>query len=198
MRLIERGLGLQTGFIRFDYKKKETNSVASSPQANYTDWATATCWRNLVPTFADRGVSRGQRGGSPTVVNLSFLDRSRYVFFQVAPHLSSGGWVDPVPDLLLLWKSGSARNRTRDLWVCSQEVWTLDHRGGLASITVTTNYNHLKYLLLQPALALDFLWDQLFWNCHSSWLELSLHLDLWFSLSPEPKWSQKDLKKGFF
>jgi hypothetical protein len=24
-----------------------------------------------VPTFADRGVSRGQRGGSPTAVNLS-------------------------------------------------------------------------------------------------------------------------------
>jgi hypothetical protein len=28
----------------------------------------------LVPTFVDRGVSRGQRGGSPTVVNLSFLN----------------------------------------------------------------------------------------------------------------------------
>jgi hypothetical protein len=27
-----------------------------------------------VSTFVDRGVSRGQRGGSPTVVNLSFLD----------------------------------------------------------------------------------------------------------------------------
>jgi hypothetical protein len=26
-----------------------------------------------VPTFVDRGVSLGQRGGSPTVVNLSFL-----------------------------------------------------------------------------------------------------------------------------
>jgi hypothetical protein len=25
-----------------------------------------------VPTFVDRGVSRGQRGGSPTVVNLRF------------------------------------------------------------------------------------------------------------------------------
>jgi hypothetical protein len=49
---------------------KQTNSVAFSPQANYTDWATATCRRNLVPTFADRGVSRGQRGGSLTVVNL--------------------------------------------------------------------------------------------------------------------------------
>jgi hypothetical protein len=54
----------------------KTNSVAFSPRANYTDWGTATCPSNLVPTFADRGVSRGQRGGSRTVVNLSFLDRS--------------------------------------------------------------------------------------------------------------------------
>jgi hypothetical protein len=30
----------------------------------------------LMPTFVDRGVSRGQCGGYPTVVNLSFLDRS--------------------------------------------------------------------------------------------------------------------------
>jgi hypothetical protein len=37
----------------------------------------------------------------PTVVNLSFLDRSRYFFFQVASHFSSRGWVDPVPDPLL-------------------------------------------------------------------------------------------------
>jgi hypothetical protein len=50
--------------------------------ANYTDWATATCWQNLVSTFADRGVSRGQRGGSPTIVNLSFLDRSHYFSFK--------------------------------------------------------------------------------------------------------------------
>jgi hypothetical protein len=35
-----------------------------------------------MPTFADIGVSRGQRGGSPTVVNLSFLDRSRYFSFK--------------------------------------------------------------------------------------------------------------------
>jgi hypothetical protein len=55
--------------------------VAFSPQANYTDWTTATCRRNLVPTFVDRGVSRGQRGGSLTIVNLSFLDRS-YIVLQ--------------------------------------------------------------------------------------------------------------------
>jgi hypothetical protein len=52
-----------------------TNSVALSPRANYTDWATAIYRRNLVPTFVDRGVPRGQRGGSPTAVNLSFLDQ---------------------------------------------------------------------------------------------------------------------------
>jgi hypothetical protein len=38
--------------------------------------------------------------------------------------------VDPVPDLLLLRKSVSAENGTRDLWICSQELWPLDHRGG--------------------------------------------------------------------
>jgi hypothetical protein len=35
-----------------------------------------------MPTFVDRGVSRGQRGGSATVDNLSFLDWSRYFFFK--------------------------------------------------------------------------------------------------------------------
>jgi hypothetical protein len=44
---------------------------------------------------------------------LGLLDRSRYFFFQVAPQLYSRGLVDPVPDPLLLRKSGSARNRTR-------------------------------------------------------------------------------------
>jgi hypothetical protein len=56
--------------------------MAFSPQVNYTDRATAICRRNLVPTFADREVPRGQRGRSRTVVNLSFLDQSRYFFFK--------------------------------------------------------------------------------------------------------------------
>jgi hypothetical protein len=66
---------------------------------------------------------------------LVFLDRSRYFFFQVAPQLYSWGWVDPVPDPLLLRKCGSAGNRTRDLWICSLELWPLDHRGVLLSST---------------------------------------------------------------
>jgi hypothetical protein len=48
----------------------------------------------LVPTFVDRRVSRGQRDGSPTAVNLSFLDRSRYFSFKYL-HLSSQGLSRP-------------------------------------------------------------------------------------------------------
>jgi hypothetical protein len=44
---------------------------------------------------------------------LGYLDRNHYFFFQVAPQLYARGWVDPVPDPLLIRKSDSARNRTR-------------------------------------------------------------------------------------
>jgi hypothetical protein len=104
--------------------------MAFSPQANYTDWATATVRRILVQTFEDRWVSRGQGGGTPTAVNLCLLDRSRCFVFEAAPHLSKRGWVDPIPEPLLRRKSGRAENRNRDLWVCNQELWGLDHRGG--------------------------------------------------------------------
>jgi hypothetical protein len=77
-------------------------------------------------------------------VNLSFLDSSRYFFFQVAPHLSSRVSVGPVPDPLLHSKSGSAGNRTRDLWVCSQEVRTLDHRSGPDATITILNVSFLK------------------------------------------------------
>jgi hypothetical protein len=67
---------------RYSATAIKTKSVVLSPQANYTDWATATCRRNSVPTFVDRGLSHCQRGGSPTVVNVSFLDQSRYFSFK--------------------------------------------------------------------------------------------------------------------
>jgi hypothetical protein len=92
----------------------------------------------LVPTFAGRGC----RVVSATDLHgriLGFVDRSRYYFFQVAPQLYSWDWVDPVPDRLLLRKSGSAGNRTRDLWICienrrraieSEVVDTMEHSNG--------------------------------------------------------------------
>jgi hypothetical protein len=70
----------------------------------------------LVPTLADRGcrvVSATDHHGHI----LGFLDRSRYYFFKVTPQLYSRGWVDPVPDPLLL--------RNPDLWICSQELCPL-------------------------------------------------------------------------
>jgi hypothetical protein len=85
---------MRTDTYQFTAKKK---SVTLSPQANYSDRATATGRRILVLTFADRQVSRDQRGRTTTAVNLSFLDRSRYFFFQIAPQLL----VDSVPDPLL-------------------------------------------------------------------------------------------------
>jgi hypothetical protein len=69
---------------RYTILKKVTswsNFVALSPQANNTEWATATFRRNLVPTFVDRWVSHGQRGASPAVINLSFLDGDFLISF---------------------------------------------------------------------------------------------------------------------
>jgi hypothetical protein len=83
-----------------------------------------------VPTLANREGLAWSAQRIPTAVNFGFLDRSRYFSIQVVPQLSSRGWANPVPDTILLRKSGSAGNRTRDLWICSQEIWPLDYRGG--------------------------------------------------------------------
>jgi hypothetical protein len=69
------------------YKQnKQTNSVAISQQANYTDRAT-TAASKLLPTFVGGGVTwSGKR--IPTA-NLGFLDRSRYFSFKyllIYPH----------------------------------------------------------------------------------------------------------------
>jgi hypothetical protein len=70
---------------------------------------------------------------------LAFLCRSNYYFFHKAPRLYSRVWVDSIPDPLLLRKSGSTRNRTRNLWICSQELWPLDHRGGVSGMQCHSN-----------------------------------------------------------
>jgi hypothetical protein len=64
---------------------KQTNTVAFSPQVNYSEWAIAIGRQILVQTFVDRGVSRGQRGGTSTAINLNVLDRSRYFFRWNSP-----------------------------------------------------------------------------------------------------------------
>jgi hypothetical protein len=89
---------------------KKLNTVAWVCELT-TDWKTVAFQWSECQRFADRGCHMA------SVTNfygriLGFLDRSLYFFFQVAPPLYSGGWVDPVPEPLLLRKSGSNGNRT--------------------------------------------------------------------------------------
>jgi hypothetical protein len=68
-----------------------------SPQANYTDRATAACWRSYCRLLWVEGVAYSAQWIS-TAINLSFLDWSCYFLIQVASQLSSWGWMDPIPD----------------------------------------------------------------------------------------------------
>jgi hypothetical protein len=77
----------------------------------------------LVATFEDRGCYV-VRVTDPCGRILGFQDRSCYFFFQVAPQLYSREWVNPVPDPLLLRKSGSAGNRT---WTSGSVARNSDH-----------------------------------------------------------------------
>jgi hypothetical protein len=57
-------------------KTKNLNSVACSPQANYTDRAAAACWRSQCQPLRIEGVAwSAQR--IPAAVNLSFQDRTK-------------------------------------------------------------------------------------------------------------------------
>jgi hypothetical protein len=96
--------------------------------------------------FADRGCPV-VRATDPQGRALGFIVRSRYYFFRVASQLYSRVRVDPFPGPLLLRKSGSARNRTRYLWICSQELWPLDHRGGQVCPLLSLFKKHLMTLV---------------------------------------------------
>jgi hypothetical protein len=102
----------------------KTQPCGFSPQANYTERPPL-----VGEVSANFFVYRGCRVVSDTDshgCNLGFLDPELLLFHSS----SSSIWVDPVPDPLFLRKSGSAGNRTRDLWISSQELWPLYHRGG--------------------------------------------------------------------
>jgi hypothetical protein len=89
----------------------------------------------LVPTFADRGCHVVSMT-DPHCRILGFVDRSRYIFFQVAPQLYSRGLVDPVPDPLLLRKSGSAGNRART----SGELFHIKQKNKHRGLSPRANY----------------------------------------------------------
>jgi hypothetical protein len=112
---------------------------------------------------------------------LRFLDQNRCYFFQVAPQLYRRGWVDPVPDTLLLKK---CRKWNLDLWVCSQELWPLDHRGGhQVKVKVTLQLTVSQSLCqgIEPTLRLVTRYYFLSEGCFLKFAFLSL----WGALSDE-------------
>jgi hypothetical protein len=90
--------------------KLKTKIRGLLPRANYTELYRLST--KLVPSFVDRG-RHVVSVTNPYGHILGFLDRFHYFFFQVPPQLYSLGRVDPIPDPLLLIKSGSTGNRTR-------------------------------------------------------------------------------------
>jgi hypothetical protein len=135
----EAGSASITRLNLFCNKRTRVRNIIDNVEINYVSFKPSTKWKvasnlyktqwsesaselyrpsdrrlsaTLVPTLADRGC-HVVSVTDPYGLILGFLDQSRYFFFQVAPQLYSRGWVDPVPDPLLLGKSGSTGNRTR-------------------------------------------------------------------------------------
>jgi hypothetical protein len=81
-----------SGPVVITVKQTKTNSVALSLRANSTDWSTATCRRNLMSTFVDRGVSCGQRGGSPILTRAEWTPFQTHCYSEnlVAPGIEPG------------------------------------------------------------------------------------------------------------
>jgi hypothetical protein len=92
--------------------------------------------------------------------------------------------VDPVPDPLLLRKSGRAGNRTRDLWICSQELWPLDHR-----------YRQNIQLLKLHIFVLSLFTNMIFWNrqlkCYIGWILGVWNVLIQFTLFQTGKFNSK-------
>jgi hypothetical protein len=73
----------------------QKNSVTLSPQANYTDWATATGRRNLVPTFAQHSV---QMSKVVTVYKNEFTPNNMY--YSIVGHFT---YTNHIPRRTLKW-----------------------------------------------------------------------------------------------
>jgi hypothetical protein len=102
-----------------------------------------------VSTFVDGGVSRGQRGGSPTVVNLRFLDRNNGITIVNVPSnyayriLTNSLKANPIP-----WFSYENK-QNRDIKVM---IKNLHHSSQPINILRSLNAQGLQALNATPKL----------------------------------------------
>jgi hypothetical protein len=99
----------KTSLIRTNWARTFVQ-ISLSPRANYTDRSTAACRRSNCQLLRIDGATWSAWRIPTAVFSVSRLEL--LLFYQVAPQLYSRGWVDPVPDPLLVF-FGSAENRTR-------------------------------------------------------------------------------------
>jgi hypothetical protein len=128
---VQRGATQRTSWILYRIRNKDFREVNADRASEGRD---VCCCGNCRDFHFKKFEVGGCSGTWRTYWSggiLAWKTRRRYFSIQVAPQLYSRGWVDPVPDPLLLRKSDSVGNLTRDIWICSQELWPLDHRGGL-------------------------------------------------------------------
>jgi hypothetical protein len=104
-----------------------------SPQANYTDRAIAACRRS------------GQRNGSPWPYS-RFSRPEPLIFLPSSSSIVLTRLSGPRSRPNTSHKVCSAGNRTRDLSICSQELWPLDHRGGPVALEHRLNSYSSSFL----------------------------------------------------
>ena len=120
-------------------------------------------------------------------LNFSFLNRIRYFSYQVATQLSSWGWVDPVPDPILLEKflGYSQESNPGPLGWQSDVLTTIPNRWSKCKITpylillcymnlvrVCSNANPLHYYVLWVLRKADrWHWVLSIFNSRTAWAD---------------------------
>jgi hypothetical protein len=83
------GMLRRVALVRTGVSEEPSASIIRMTRIGELETTLAVSSNRWTPTVADRGVWRGQRGGTPPVLNLSFIDWSYYFSFKsllIYPH----------------------------------------------------------------------------------------------------------------
>jgi hypothetical protein len=102
--------------------------VVFGPQADYSDWATATCRPILVSTFADRGCRLVSAANSPWSTPIRFKYSHQHPILKLPQSISSLNAIDQVSRpytttgrMSLLWLPEMIAGKSPSLWATSRE-----------------------------------------------------------------------------
>jgi hypothetical protein len=112
-------------------KKTKTKLHGLSPRVNYTDWATAACWRSDCQ-LVRLGGATWSAWRIPPAVYSQFSRQEPLLFYQVAPQLYSRGWgfvAYRYHFFLCMTVNVSISN-----WMANLHVWGISFLGTLKNI----------------------------------------------------------------